>query len=121
MAKPRLIVFYDGSCEGCVKDRARYEQWLGRQTARVHWFDITDQEALLRQRGIDPARALRELHVEDQHGTVRRELDAYILLFSLIWWLKPLAWLVSLPGIRSWVSRWYRQHVDARLRREGRG
>ena len=57
--KSRLTVFYDGSCESCVKDRARFEIWLGKQIDQVEWFDITGKDSYLRQYVIDPAQALR--------------------------------------------------------------
>jgi predicted DCC family thiol-disulfide oxidoreductase YuxK len=86
----------------------------------VCWFDITGQDARLRALGIDPRRALTELHVMDEHQRIRSELDAYILLLGKIPWLKPLAWLVGRPGIRPWLARFYHWTVDRRLRRSGR-
>lgn len=121
MAKTHFTVYYDGSCASCVEDRARYEIWLGKHIDRVSWFDITDQDAYLIDRGIDPARALRELHVEDAEGGIHRELDAYILLLQQIWWLRPLTWVIALPVIRRRLSQWYRRQVDSRLARDGRG
>ncbi|MGR5146415.1 DCC1-like thiol-disulfide oxidoreductase family protein [Photobacterium alginatilyticum] len=121
MAKTHFTVYYDGSCASCVEDRARYEIWLGKHIDQVSWFDITDQNAYLIDRGIDPARALRELHVEDAEGVIHRELDAYILLLQQIWWLRPLAWVIALPFIRRRLSQWYRRQVDSRLARDGRG
>lgn len=115
-----LTVYYDGACPGCVADRRRYERLAGKSGASVHWLDITGREELLRQSGIDPAEALRSLHVEDANGTVHRELDAYILLMSRVPLLKPAAWLVGLPVIRPMLSKVYRHWVDRRLYRSGR-
>ena len=133
MSHCKLIVFYDGACPSCVTDRGRYESWLGRrvtslrerqnkvqgeeQREQVEWFDITGQEETLRGWGIDPEQALRELHVRDQDGRIHRELDAYILLFNQVWWLKPVAWLMSFKWIKAWLSTVYRRNVDARLAR----
>lgn len=121
MAKARLTVFYDGSCASCVEDRARYELWLGKHIDQVRWFDITGQEGYLMQHGIDPALALRELHVRDEEGRVYREIDAYILLLKQIWWLRPVAWVIQIPFVRCRLSSWYRRQVDERLARDGRG
>ena len=117
----QLLVYYDGACPKCVRDRRRYEKLAGEGASSVEWLDITDREDLLRRKGIDPERALRELHVEDEQGDIYRELDAYILLMAQSPWLKPLAVLVGLPIVRPWLSRLYRHSVDRRLRREGRG
>ncbi|MCW8327229.1 DUF393 domain-containing protein [Photobacterium sp. SDRW27] len=119
--KATITVFYDGSCPSCVRDRKRYELWLGKHIDKVEWFDITGKESYLIQYGIDPDLALRELHLQDCDGRVFRELDAYILLLKQIWWLKPVAWVIQVPFIRHRLSKWYRRQVDERLARDGRG
>jgi predicted DCC family thiol-disulfide oxidoreductase YuxK len=115
-----ITVYYDGACPGCVRDRARYERLSANTGESVQWVDITGREAELCQLGIDPQAALRELHVRDAFGRVHRELDAYILLMSRVPRLRPLAWLIGLPGVRRLVSRLYRTSVDRRLGTTGR-
>lgn len=117
----RLIVYYDGACPGCVEDRERYERMAGSGAGDVEWLDITGREEELRQQGIDPRRALRELHVKDATGRVHRELDAYRLLMARVPGLRPLGWLIGLPLVRPLLSRAYRLMVDRRLKRTGRG
>ena len=118
--EPEITVFYDGACPRCVRDRARYERWAGRAGESVCWFDIAGQDERLRALGIDPRRALTELHVLDERRRVRSELDAYILLLDRVPRLKPLVWLVGRPWIRPWLARLYRRSVERRLRRSGR-
>ncbi|HRP75748.1 MAG TPA: DUF393 domain-containing protein [Rhodocyclaceae bacterium] len=117
---PGLTVYYDGACPVCVRDRAWYERLSTRTESSVKWVDITGLDAELHACGIDPAAALRELHVRDANGKVHRELDAYILLMSRVPALKPLAWLIGLPGLRPALSRLYRSWVLRRLRAENR-
>lgn len=119
-AEHQLVVYYDGSCPACLRDRARYERLAGRGGRDVVWFDITGQEAALRERGIDPDLALQELHVEDPDGRIHSEMAAYILLMGRVPVLKPLAWLLSLGPIKRPVSALYHQWVQRRLAREGR-
>ena len=114
-AQDKLLVFYDGSCPACIKDRRWYEKLAGRTGESVEWLDITGRDEELRQQGIDPDKALRELHVKDGEGTIHRELDAYILLMSRVWVLKPLAWVIGLPVIRPALARLYHRWVDLRL------
>jgi predicted DCC family thiol-disulfide oxidoreductase YuxK len=116
----KLTVYYDGACPRCVDDRARYEALAGAQADTVCWVDITGRDEELRACGIDPQLALRELHVADSEGRVRRELDAYILLMSRVPRLRALAWLIGLPGVRPLVSALYRASVLRRLRASGR-
>jgi predicted DCC family thiol-disulfide oxidoreductase YuxK len=63
--KPKIIVYYDGVCPKCVKDRRTYEKLAGKAGENVCWLDITGKDDLLRERGIDPQKALTELHVQD--------------------------------------------------------
>lgn len=114
--RDRITVYYDGACPRCVRDREQYERLAGKGGEATCWVDITGRDADLRELGIDPGAAMRELHVRDADGRVRRELDAYILLMGRVPLLRPLAWLVGLPGVRPLVSRWYRASVLRRLR-----
>ncbi|WP_218147818.1 thiol-disulfide oxidoreductase DCC family protein [Nitrosomonas sp. Nm166] len=118
--KKKIIVYYDGACPSCVKDRENYEKLAGKRAGEVCWFDITGQDAHLRDIGIDPHKALSELHVRDEHEQIVSELDAYILLMSRVSLLKPLAWLIGLPVIRPVLSSLYHRMVQRRLKRTGR-
>ncbi|NMG75782.1 thiol-disulfide oxidoreductase DCC family protein [Aromatoleum diolicum] len=115
--KDNITVYYDGACPRCVRDRARYERLAGKAgVAATNWVDITGRDAELCELGVDPQAALRELHVSDAAGSLHRELDAYILLMSRVPLLRPLAWLIGLPGVRPLVSWCYRGGVRRRLR-----
>ncbi|MGZ4960216.1 MAG: thiol-disulfide oxidoreductase DCC family protein [Methylomonas sp.] len=115
----KLVVYYDGACPKCVHDRELYEKLSGKNADQVCWFDITGQENRLRELGIDPQKALSELHVQDSGGRVVSELDAYILLMNKVPLLKPLARLIGLPLIRPWLAGFYHRRVNRRLRRRG--
>jgi len=86
----KITVYYDQSCPGCVKDRALFERLAGKRAALFSWFDITGQDQALRQRGIDPFKALRELHIEDAHGAIHSEMDEYSITMKKITHLTPL-------------------------------
>jgi len=118
--KAGLIVYYDGDCPKCIRDRQRYEKLSGSFGKQVFWFDITGQEILLRELGIDPHKALSELHVSDAQGRIFSELDAYILLLKKIPWLLPIALLIGLPFIRPLLAKLYHQQVNRRLQKRGR-
>ena len=116
----QVTVYYDGSCPGCVRDRRRYEKLAGQQVGLTRWVDITGREAMLKAEGVDPARAIRELHVKDGSGRIYRELDAYILLMQRTRWLRPAAAIIGLPLIKPLLARIYHWWVDRRLRNSGR-
>ncbi|MCB1936476.1 MAG: DUF393 domain-containing protein [Nitrosomonas sp.] len=116
----KITVYYDGACPSCIKDRANYEKMAGEAGKDVCWFDITGQEEQLRQQGIDPYKAMTELHVRNERQEVFSELDAYILLMQRVPRLKPFAWLIGLPVIRTALSMVYRWMVKRRLKASGR-
>lgn len=118
--KKTITVYYDGACPTCVRDRQGYEKLAGKSGKEVCWFDITGQDDHLRDIGIDPRKALTELHVRDEHQHIVSELDAYIVLMTRVPILKPLAWLIGLPVIRSILSSLYHRMVQRRLRKTGR-
>tara|TARA_R110002110_G_scaffold48696_3_gene145015 strand:- start:4206 stop:4571 length:366 start_codon:yes stop_codon:yes gene_type:complete len=118
-AQGKLIVYYDGSCSTCIKDRRWYEKLAGKTGESVEWLDITGRDDELRQQGVDPDKALRELHVKDCQGEIHREMHAYILLMSRVPVLKPLAWLISLPVIRPTLAKLYHSWVERRLDARG--
>lgn len=116
----KLVVYYDGSCPRCIRDRKNFEKLAGDNAKDIQWFDITGKDEELKALGIDPRRALTELHVRDQQQQIHSELDAYILLMQRVPVLKPLAWLIGLPGLRPMLAGMYHRSVEKRLKREGR-
>ncbi|MBQ0724609.1 MAG: DUF393 domain-containing protein [Cycloclasticus sp.] len=119
-SREKITVYYDQSCPSCVKDRALFERLAGKRAALFIWFDITSQDQALRQRGIDPYKALRELHIEDTHGTIHSEMDAYSIMMKKIPLLMPLGVLICLPIIKPLLSYFYRRSVNKRLACESR-
>ena len=115
-----ITVYYDGACPTCVKDRYHYEKLAGSSGVNVRWFDITGKDEWLRNIGIDPQKALMELHVKNEDQQIISEIDAYILLMRKVPLLRPLAWLIGLPLIRPTLSKVYHWQVNRRLRRSGR-
>jgi predicted DCC family thiol-disulfide oxidoreductase YuxK len=116
----KITVYYDGACPSCVRDRQNYERWSGTAGKEVCWLDITGQDSHLKALGIDPKKALTELHVSDERGIIHSELDAYILLLKRVYLLRPLAWLIGLPLVRPKLSQIYRRMVNKRLNDTGR-
>lgn len=120
LERHKITVYYDGACPSCVKDRKNYERLASKNRHDVTWLDITDKDDELREMGIDPHKALRELHIKDENQNVISEIDAYIILMHKVPVLKPLAWFIGLPVIRPMLSKIYHWQVNRRLRRDGR-
>ena len=75
----KITVYYDGACPSCIKDRESYEKMAGKAGEDVCWFDISGKDVQLRELGIDPYKAMTELHVRNERQEVLSEIDAYIL------------------------------------------
>ena len=116
----KICVYYDGACPQCIRDRQTYEKLAGKAGNKVCWVDITGQEKKLIELGINPKKALTELHVKDENERILSELDAYILLMNHVSLLRPIAWLIGLPFIRPLLASIYHGLVNRRLRKSGR-
>ena len=116
----KITVFYDGACPLCVRDRQVYESKDPETEKRVEWFDITGKDQELIDLGIDPHKALTELHIRDVNGQILSELDAYRVLMARIPQYRFLGWLIGLPIIRPLASQFYHWLVTRRLKKEGR-
>lgn len=116
----RLKVYYDGACPVCQRDRTRYERWAGEAGSSVEWCDLNQYHETLRAKGVDPQAALLSLHVENEQGEIREGIEAYIALMRRVPRLKPLAWLIGLPGLKPLLRFLYDHWVKRRLKREGR-
>ena len=116
----KITVYYDGACPSCVRDRENYEKLSSTDKDQICWLDITGKDALLIEKGIDPKKALTELHIEIEGQGIISEMDAYRVLMSHSTLLKPLAWLLSIAFIKKLVSKIYHWQVKRRLKRQGR-
>ncbi|WP_036228471.1 thiol-disulfide oxidoreductase DCC family protein [Marinobacterium jannaschii] len=74
-----ITVLYDGRCRICRSIIQQYRQMTGDS---IEWFDITGEDLWLRDRGILPEAARRELHVLDEQRNRIRGVDAIRLLWS---------------------------------------
>lgn len=119
-SKTSINVFYDAQCPLCRKERRRYERWSGQHAVDIAWLDVSEHQQALREKGVDPAMALRSLHVETAQGQLVEGIDAYRLLMSRIPLLKPVAWIIGLPGIKTALRTLYDIWVKRRLQKQGR-
>jgi len=120
----KICVYFDGACPSCVKDRDSYLRLAGKAGQDVEWLDITHKDDELIALGINPNKAVKELHISitssNQDTQILSELDAYIVLMRRTTLLKPLAWLIGRPIIRPTLSILYHWLVSKRLTETGR-
>ena len=101
-----LLIAYDGECSLCI----RRADWLKRQDtqAQLMLFPLQHPE-LVR---MAPELAGRKLHgqVHGKDLTTREVFIAEELLRPLLRALPRWAWLTPfllIPGLRSWIGRWF--------------
>lgn len=116
----KITVFYDGACPRCRRDRAEYERLDPDSGNSIEWLDITGEEEALKALGIDPRRAMLELHIQNTDGCILSELPAYQVLMARIPRYRWLGRFIGLPVIRPIASSIYHWLVERRLKRAGR-
>jgi len=120
----KICVYFDGACPSCIKDRDSYLRLAGKAGQDIEWLDITHKNDELIALGINPKKAVKELHISiessGQSTQILSELDAYIVLMRRTTLLRPLAWLIALPIIRPALSNLYHWLVTRRLTKTGR-
>lgn len=121
MSKHAFInVYYDAVCPRCRNDRQRYERWAGEHARDIRWCDVGEYQDTLRAKGIAPEAALKSLHIELSDGQIIEGIDSYRVLMARVLLLRPLAWLIGLPLIRTGLRTLYDLWVERRLKRQGR-
>ena len=113
-----ITVYFDGQCPICVKEVSKWRE--ADFDCTVHWLDITDNDELLISHGINPEKALLELHTKTSDGVIRTSIASYSLLLKHLPRWKFLGWLLGLPVIRHFLKWGYDGLTRVRLKREGR-
>lgn len=110
-------VFYDGSCGLCAREIAHYRKIA--PPGVFDWVDITTAPRPFTDLGFELADGLRALHVQDDDGTLRIGVDAFIAIWRRLDRWRWLARLVALPPLRRLAGWAYRRFADWRFRRLG--
>jgi len=109
------MVFFDGACPLCRHEIAHYRRLDRAQ--RLRWVDAASETEILAAHGLDPERAMTELHVLDGNGDWQRGVDAFLVIWSRLPAYRWLARLVSALGLRAPLGIVYRHFAAWRYRR----
>lgn len=98
------IVIYNANCPICSREIASYRRYCEARALPVAFRDLdrTDLGAL----GLTPEDAARRLHVIAD-GTLLAGTPAFIALWAAMPRFRPLARIVSLPGLRQIATLLY--------------
>lgn len=108
-----LHVYYDGDCPRCRRFAAR-----NARARAVTLIDLDTGAAALRAAGVSETEALRRIHAIDESGRVLAGIDAVAAVWRRRAGLRPLAWLIGLPGFHALAARLY-DAIAARRARPG--
>jgi predicted DCC family thiol-disulfide oxidoreductase YuxK len=119
ITKPVGWVFFDAECRFCVAGRRRWGPILERRG--FVWLPMQTPGAAKRL-GVTPERLMAQMWVLPAGAPPLGGVDAWIGLMRYVWWLKPLAVLLNLPGIERlaqtvycWIAR-HRYCIAGRCR-----
>ena len=108
--EPTGWIFFDADCRFCAANRRRWGRIFERRG--FAWLPL--QTAGTAERlGVTPEQLMAEMWVLPTGGRPLNGVDAWIGLMRHVWWLKPLARVLGLPGIKLValaVYRWIARH-----------
>jgi predicted DCC family thiol-disulfide oxidoreductase YuxK len=104
---PRLTFFYDAECPLCARTRLLIEQLDGNGVVQFRSVQAHASQSPVLQ-GIPEQALLDDVYSVDANGQVYKGLDTYIQIFWAITYLRPVSWLLRLPGIYQLGSAAYR-------------
>jgi len=103
--KPTGWIFFDAECRFCAASRRRW----GRVFERRGFLWLPMQTPGTAERlGIAPELLMAEMWVLPAGASPLHGIGAWIGLMKHVWWLKPFAIVLDLPGIRSLAQTTYR-------------
>jgi predicted DCC family thiol-disulfide oxidoreductase YuxK len=103
LSEPKLTFYYDAECPLCARTRVIIEHFDVQRAVRFRSVQAyAHQEPALA--GIPFDLLLDDIHSVDPQGRVYRGVATYVQVLSGIWYLRPLSWLLRMPGI-NWVAQ----------------
>lgn len=93
---PAGWIFYDAECRACVASRRRWGRIFERRG--FVWLPLQTPGAAERL-GAMPHLLMAKMWVLPAGDPQLNGVDAWIELMGHVWWLKPVAWTMDLPGL----------------------
>ena len=98
-------VGYDESCPVCTTLARRLRPVMGR---RGYEFQPLQGAWMARRLGLNQGRLPGEIQLVLRDGRVLGGTDGLLFLARQVWWMRPLAWLATVPWIRGRIDAGYR-------------
>lgn len=102
----KLLVYYDAECPLCIRTKKKVSSFDFRHQIdfKTVQFDAKHNSAL---NLIDKELLYRDIYSTDQQKKVYKGIDTYIQILNVIWFFRPLSWLIRLPGVYYLTKRIY--------------
>lgn len=112
---PVLKVYYDMHCPLCLRTKIIVEHLDNRK--RIQFLPVQKYKAEERAFAtIDENDLLTDIHSVNRGGKVFKGINTYISIFKTIWYLKPIGYILQLPGIYSLGKKVYGYVAENRTR-----
>ncbi len=95
-------IYFDGECPICIKEIAFYRK---HANVEANWVDASKLPAGSVVDGESRYDLLTIMHVRDSDGRWLIAVDAFAAMWRLIPFLRPFAWIFTVPGLKSvWMA-----------------
>ena len=111
---PRSVLLYDGACPFCRRTSARLLKWT--KPGAVTPVDFNLPGALEPYPSITLDDCMHAMHFVTPDGRVYRAFEAGVRALMTRPWIRPIAALYYLPGLRQLCEAIYRQIARRRTR-----
>ena len=112
MKKPKIQIFYNGSCSICAPEIQMYKKLVtqkkGEKDSPFDFVDISISEA----EDLPQEDMLKRLHAKLPNGEIISGVPAFIKLWRQVPGFKGLAFLINLPFIKQLAIKLY-DHILA--------
>ncbi|MBO9153255.1 DCC1-like thiol-disulfide oxidoreductase family protein [Chitinophaga sp. GCM10012297] len=114
-SSPVLTFYYDLECPLCLRTKIVIEHLdVAGKIKFASVQSYASAEPALKD--IPEETLLLDIHSVDKKGKVYKGVDSYIRAFRSIFYLKPLSWLLRIPGIYHLAGKVYRFTAENRTR-----
>lgn len=103
----KVTFYYDGECPLCNRTRIILEHFDTRNKIQFTTAQVGKlQDEVLKDIPLDTL--LDDIHSVNRKGNVYSGVDTYIQVLNAIWYLKPVSWILRMPGLYHISKRIYR-------------
>ena len=106
---PKLTIFYDEFCPLCRTTRIILSHFDICKAFNFSPIQELEQKKYPQLKNISQEYLLKSIYsLDSKTNTVKEGVDTYIRIFNLLFFIKPLSWILRLPGVYHLVKIIYK-------------